>query len=209
MRIGIIGSGMIGSSLAALFAERGHEVLLANSRGPQSLTETTRQLGPTVTPATVVDTARGGDVVVLAIPFGRYPELPVDAFVGQTVVDTTNYYPQRDGPVPELTTGIATSSELLARHLVDAQVVKAFNTLHFERLRTAGRPGAPPSQRLAIPLAGDDARAKALVARLIDDIGFAAVDAGDLAAGRHQQPGQPVYNMPVGQAEARKLLEQR
>ncbi|MGB6164612.1 MAG: NAD(P)-binding domain-containing protein [Pseudonocardiaceae bacterium] len=209
MRVGIIGSGMIGGSLAALFAERGHEVLLANSRGPQSLTETARQLGMTVTPATIVDTARGSDVVFVAIPFGRYKELPVDAFAGRIVVDTTNYYPQRDGAVPELDSGDVTSSELLARHLGDAQVVKAFNTLYFEQLRTAGRPDAPPSQRLAIPLAGDNARAKALVTNLIENIGFAAVDAGNLAAGRHQQPGQPVYNMPVGPAEATKLLEQR
>lgn len=209
MRVGIIGSGMIGSSLAGLLAERGYEVLLANSRGPQSLTETVRQLGPTVTPATIVDAARAGEVVVVAIPFGRYPELAVEAFADRIVVDATNYYPQRDGPVPELAAGTATSSELLARHLAGAQIVKAFNTLHFARLRTAGRLDAPSSQRLAIPLAGDDARAKALVTQLIEDIGFAAVDAGDLAAGRHQQPGQPIYNRPVRPAEAKKLLEQR
>jgi predicted dinucleotide-binding enzyme len=209
MWVGIIGTGMIGGSLATLLARCGYNVLVANSRGPQSLTEMARHLGSTVIPVTVYGAARDAEIILVAIPFGRYRELPADPFAGRIVVDTTNYHPDRDGPVPDLDAETTTSSELIAKHLSGASVVKAFNTIYFERLRTQGRPGAPHSQRLAIPIAGDDAVAKAVVSQLIDDIGFTAVDVGALAAGRHQQPGQPIYNAPVGSAQARKLLQQQ
>jgi predicted dinucleotide-binding enzyme len=206
MRIGIIGAGMIGGSLAALFGERGHDVLLSNSRGPHTLRDQVATLPATVRAETVEDAARGGDVVVLAIPLYRFTDLPADAFAGKIVVDAGNYYPSRDGVLPQLESGQTTSSEIVAGHLNGARVVKAFNTIYFQNLRDDGRPDVPDDDRVAIPLAGDDAEAKSVVAELIHEIGFAPVDTGSLAEGRRQEPGTPVYGQVVGPAEARKLL---
>jgi 8-hydroxy-5-deazaflavin:NADPH oxidoreductase len=206
MRIGIIGAGMIGGSLAALFGERGHDVLLSNSRGPHTLRDQVATLPATVRAETVEDAARGGDVVVLAIPLYRFTDLPADAFAGKIVVDAGNYYPSRDGVLPQLESGQTTSSEIIAGHLNGAHVVKAFNTIYFQNLRDDGRPDVPDDDRVAIPLAGDDAEAKSVVAELIHEIGFAPVDTGSLAEGRRQEPGTPVYGQVVGPAEARKLL---
>jgi 8-hydroxy-5-deazaflavin:NADPH oxidoreductase len=206
MRIGIIGAGMIGGSLAALFGERGHDVLLSNSRGPHTLRDQVATLPATVRAETVEDAARGGDVVVLAIPLYRFTDLPADAFAGKIVVDAGNYYPSRDGVLPQLESGQTTSSEIVAGHLNGARVVKAFNTIYFQNLRDDGRPDVPDDDRVAIPLAGDDAEAKSVVAELIHEIGFAPVDTGSLAEGRRQEPGTPVYGQLVNPAEARKLL---
>ncbi len=203
MRIGIIGSGNIGGTLAALFGARGHEVRLANSRGPQSL----RDLPEGVRAATVEEAARDSQVVVVAIPFGRFTDLPAEAFDGTVVVDTGNYYAQRDGAIPQIDEGSTTSTELVAAHLKGARTVKAFNTLYYVKLREDGRPDAPAADRLAIPLAGDDADAKRIVSGLIEEIGFAPVDAGALADGRRQEPGAPVYGQPVGPDQARELLD--
>jgi 8-hydroxy-5-deazaflavin:NADPH oxidoreductase len=203
MRIGIIGSGNIGSTTARLFANAGHEVTIANSRGPESLAELVGDLGPNARAGTVEDAARGGDVVLVAVPLHAYADLPAGAFAGKIVVDANNYYPQRDGQIAELESGDATSSELLARHLSGARIVKAFNTMNFRPLGSEGRPGAPRAERLAIYLAGDDDQAKEVVAGLIDEIGFAAVDTGTLAeGGARQQPGAPIYNNPMTAEEA-------
>lgn len=206
MRIGIIGAGMIGGSLAALFGACGYDVLLSNSRGPHTLRDQVATLPATVRAETVEDAARGGDVVVLAIPLYRFTDLPADAFAGKIVVDAGNYYPSRDGVLPQLESGQTTSSEIIAGHLNGAHVVKAFNTIYFQNLRDDGRPDVPDDDRVAIPLAGDDAEAKSVVAELIHEIGFAPVDTGSLAEGRRQEPGTPVYGQVVGPAEARKLL---
>ncbi len=206
MQIGIVGAGNIGGSLAELFARHGHQVYLANSRGPETLAEQAGQIG--ATPATIADAVARSGVVVVAIPLGRYRDLPAAAFDGKIVIDAMNYYPERDGHLPQLDAGTTTSSELLATHLAGARVVKAFNTIYFERLRSEGRPGAPEHEQLALPLAGDDPEGRAAVADLIKQIGFAPVEHGDLAAGRHQQPGTPVYNVPLGAAKARALLSQ-
>lgn len=206
MRIGIIGAGMIGGSLAELLGTRGHEVLLANSRGPSTLRDQVARLPDTVRAATVEEAARGADVVVVAIPLYRFRELPAEALAGKIVVDANNYYPGRDGVLPPLETGQTTSSELVAGHLSGARLVKAFNTIYFQNLRDEGRPDAAEEDRLAIPLAGDDTEAKNVVAGLIREIGFAPVDTGSLADGRRQEPGTPVYGQVVGPAEARELL---
>jgi predicted dinucleotide-binding enzyme len=208
MRIGIIGAGNIGGALAHQLAGHGHQIRLANSRGPDTLTELVNEIDGEVIATEVADAARGSEVVAVAIPFGRYRELPADAFAGKIVVDANNYYPQRDGAIADLDADRATSSELLAAHLPGARVVKAFNTIYAGHLRERGRPDAPESERLAIPLAGDDADAKRVVAGLIREIGFAPVDAGTLADSRRQQPGTPVYGAEVGPDEARKLLDQ-
>jgi 8-hydroxy-5-deazaflavin:NADPH oxidoreductase len=206
MRIGIVGAGMIGGSLAALFGERGHEVLLSNSRGPHTLRDQVAQLPDTVRAATVEEAARSGDVVVVAIPFYRFTDLPAEAFAGKIVVDTGNYYPSRDGVLQQLESGATTSSEMVANHLTGARLVKAFNTIYFQNLRDDGRPDAAEEERAAIPLAADDAEAKRVVADLIRQIGFAPVDTGSLADGRRQEPGTPVYGQVVHPAEARDLL---
>lgn len=203
MKIGIIGSGNIGATTARLFAGAGHEVTIANSRGPASLTELVQDIGPQARAETVEDAARTGDVVLVAIPLRAYPDLPAEAFAGKVVIDANNYYPQRDGEIADLESGETTSSELLARHLTGARVVKAFNTMNFRPLGSEGRPGAPRAERLAIYLAGDDGEAKAVVAGLIDEVGFAPVDMGSLhEGGARQQPGSPIYNNPMTASEA-------
>ncbi len=205
MRIGIIGSGNIGSTAAKLFVEAGHEVAIANSRGPESLREVVAGLGDRAHAATPEDAAVFGEVVLVAIPFGRYRDLPAGALAGRIVIDANNYYPERDGQIPELDSGETTSSELAAGHLPGARLVKAFNTMYYERLRDEGRPRG--EQRLATFVAGDDVGAKAVASGLIDEVGFEAVDVGSLADGRRQQPGTETYDKPLTADEARRALE--
>lgn len=205
MLIGIIGSGMIGGTLAELLVPLGHEVRLANSRGPWSLREFVAD-HPGISPATIDEASRDADLVVLAIPFGRYRDIPADAFAGRVVIDATNYYPDRDKRFPQLDDRSTTSTELVAAHLTGAQVVKAFNTIYFEHLRAQRRPDGPVDERRALPIAGNDIAAKNVVAALIGELGFTPVDAGPLAEGRRQQPGTPVYNVTANAADVRALL---
>jgi predicted dinucleotide-binding enzyme len=210
MRIGIIGSGNIGATTARLFAEAGHEVTIANSRGPESLAELVGDLGPNARAGTVDDAARASDVVLIAIPLRAYPDLPAEAFAGKVVIDANNYYPQRDGRIAQLDSEETTSTELLARHLTGARIVKSFNTMNFRPLGSDGRPDAPRAERLAIYLAGDDEGAKEIVARLIEEVGFAPVDTGSLHdGGARQQPGSPIYNNPMPAEEAEAAVTSR
>jgi len=202
VKIGVIGAGQIGGALAARLVAAGHEVAISNSRGPETLQGAIEGAQP----MTVEDAARFGEVVVVSIPFGRYPEVPADAVDGKLVIDTTNYYPQRDGHFPELDDGSSTSSELLRAHLPDARVVKAFNAISWTNLRDAGRPADDP-ERLGVPMSGDDERAKRTVAELIDEIGFDPVDAGTLArGGRKHQVDAPAYGKGLPTAELRCRL---
>jgi 8-hydroxy-5-deazaflavin:NADPH oxidoreductase len=206
MRIGLIGVGNIGGTLARHFVRVGHEVVLSNSRGPESLSELTAELGGRAQAATAADTARSCDVVVVSVPFGRYRELPSDGLAGKVVVDTNNYYPQRDGHFEQLDSDDATSSELLQQHLPAARVVKAFNAIQWQHLRDYGRPVGDPA-RIGIPVSGDDDDAKRTVAELIDQIGFDAVDAGPLGeGGRKHQPGSAPYAADLRTDELRALL---
>jgi len=206
LRIGIIGSGNIGATAARLFVDAGHEVAIANSRGPETLIEVVDDLGSLAHAADVADAAAFGELVLVAVPFGRYRELPATAFAGATVIDATNYYPGRDGHFPELDADQTTSSELLADHLAGARVVKAFNSLTSRTLRDRGIRG-PRVERLALFVAGDDPDAKARVGRLIQEIGFAAVDTGGLAdGGRRQQPGSPLIARESTAREAEEAL---
>ena len=199
MRIGIIGAGHIGGTLAARFVAAGHEVAVSNSRGPETLAG----LVEGAQPMTVGDAERFGEVVVVSIPLGRYREVPTDAVEGKVVIDTNNYYPQRDGDIPELDDDSTTSSELLQTHLPGARVVKAFNAIVWTKLRDDGRPAGDPD-RLGIPISGDDEQAKRTVAQLIDEIGFDAVDAGTLAeGGRKHQVGARAYTQGLPTAELR------
>jgi 8-hydroxy-5-deazaflavin:NADPH oxidoreductase len=207
MRIGIIGSGKIGSTTARLFAGAGHEVAIANSRGPETLGELVSEIGDQATAATAHEAASFGDAALVAIPFKAYPELPAPSLAGRTVIDAMNYYPSRDGNIAELDDDSTTSSELLAAHVPQAKVVKAFNTMNWQVMRDRGKPGGG-DDRLAMFLAGDDADSKALVSGLIEDIGFAPIDTGGLAAGgRRQQPGSAIYGEPVTESEGRGVLE--
>lgn len=200
MRIGIVGSGMIGSTTARLFAAAGHDVVIANSRGPDSLAGLVSELGPSARAATVEDAVAVADVVLLALPWVRRESLPDgDLFAAKVVVDATNAF----GPGGVVDVEPSTSSEEVLRLMPRARLVKAFNTMNFRPLGSRGF----EEPRLAILLAGDDAEAKAVVARLIEEIGFEPVDTGSLAeGGRRQQPGSPLFNEPVSGAEARARL---
>jgi predicted dinucleotide-binding enzyme len=207
MKIGIIGAGHIGSNAARLFVEAGHEVAISNSRGPETLDTLVGELGDNATAATVEQARDFGDLVFISIPLGRYAELPVNGWENKIVIDSNNYYPDRDGRIADLDSGNTTSSELLERHLPGARVVKGFNTIWFEHLRSQGNTDLPLEGRRAIFIAGDDSEAKAVVARLIEEIGFAAVDTGFLAGGgRLQQPGSVIYNRELTAAEAADIL---
>ncbi len=208
MKIGIIGAGYIGSNAARLFVKAGHEVAVANSRGPETLTDLIEELGERARAATVEEAARFGDIVFISIPLGRYREPPAEAFDGKIVVDSNNYYPERDGSFAELDLGETTSSELLAGHLRGARLVKGFNTIWFEHLRSQGNVDLPLEERRVIFIAGDDPGAKAAVAGLIEEIGFAAVDTGLLReGGARQQPGTAVYNKTLNSREAAEILQ--
>ena len=208
MEIGIIGSGRIGATAARLFVDAGHDVVIANSRGPDSLTDLVQDLCESARPATVEDAASIAELVLVAIPFGRYGELPAEALSNKIVVDAMNYYPERDGHFRELDDDTTTSTELLAAHAPDARVVKAFNTMKWTDLGERGSQG-PLDERLVILVAGDDQEAKDRVSALIEQIGFAPVDTGGLAeGGRRQQPGSSVYVKPLIPNEARDLLSE-
>ncbi len=205
MRIGIIGAGNIGGTLAELWVRAGHQIAIANSRGPDSLKELVERLGPSATAMTVEEAARFGDIVVLAVPFRKPEALPPPlAVTGKVVIDAMN--PDTDsGEITDLQ-GKA-SSAVTAERLPGAVLVKAFNTILADTLRSEGRPSVPKEQRLVIFLAGDSARAKARVATLIQEIGFTPIDTGSLArGGRLQEPGSKIYGRPLLPAEARRLV---
>jgi 8-hydroxy-5-deazaflavin:NADPH oxidoreductase len=194
MRIGVIGAGNLGATAARLFVRAGHEVALARSRGPEGLGVLVAELGPRAHATTVEHAARFGEVVLVAVPFERYRELPAQALAGKIVIDAMNHYPSSGDGFPEIAEGATTSSGLLAAHLRDARVVKAFNTMYWKLLAVRGRPPGAGEERLALFLAGDHDEAKELVAGLIEEAGFTPVDSGDLAEGaRRQQPGAPIY----------------
>ena len=204
MKIGIIGAGMIGATAARLFVDAGHEVAVSNSRGPESLRSLIDALGPRARALDVEAAARFGDVVLLAVPW-RTPEAlpPVDAVAGKIVIDAMNPY-TADGGIEDL--GGVPSSEHTRRRLPGARLVKAFNTIWFKHLAANGSKDVPPARRHAIFVAGDDEPAKAVVRKLIEDVGFGPVDMGTLDQGRFQEPGSPVYNRPMSAAEAEQLI---
>ena len=207
MKIGIVGAGNIGANAARLFVRAGHEVVLSNSRGGEGLETLVAELGGNAKAGTIEQAANFGEVVLVAVPFGKYRTLPADAFKGKVVIDAGNYYPERDGRFAELDRDETTSSELMSEHLKEARLVKGFNTIYFKHLATQGDPSLPLEDRRAIFIAGDDSGAKEIVANLIEEIGFAAVDTGFLhEGGRNQQPGTAVYNKDVSAKEAAALV---
>lgn len=205
MRIGIIGVGNIGGTLARHFVRVGHELAVSNSRGPETLGDLVAELGERARAVTPQEAVEFGEIVAVSVPFGRYRELPAVGAEGKVVIDTNNYYPNRDGHFEELDSDLTTSSELLQAHMRSARVVKAFNAIYFAHLRDLGRSAGDP-ERIAIPISGDDEEAKRTVAELIDEIGFDAVDMGTLAeGGRRHQPGTPVYTADLQAPKLREL----
>lgn len=185
--------------------QAGYDVVVSNSRGPQTLTELVKELGPKARAGTVEEAARAGDIVVVTIPLEAYRSVPVDPLAGKVIIDTMNYYPQRDGHIAELDNESTTTSELLQAHLPRSKVVKAFNHIYASALTTDGqKPGTP--NRRALVVAGNDADAKAVVARLLDQFGFDAVDAGPLAEGWRIQRDTPGYGPRRTAAELRRDL---
>lgn len=195
--VGLIGSGRIGGTVARLAVAAGHQVLLSNSRGPDTLRDLAAELGPLARATTGQEAAEGGELVVVTIPLRAVQSVPPGPLAGKVVIDTCNYYPQRDGQFSELDSGALTSSELIQRHLPSSAVVKAFNNIYYRHLESLARP-AGAADRSYLPIAGDDAAAKATVTVFLDSIGYGAVDAGPLAEGWRQQPGTPVYGGAYG-----------
>ncbi len=189
---GFIGSGNIGSTVARLATAAGDEVVMSNSRGPETLADLVAELGPRARAGTPEEAAAAGDVVVVTIPLKALPDVPVEPLRGKVVIDTMNYYPQRDGQIAALDDGSTTSSELLQAHLPQSHVVKAFNNITAAHLGSLDRPSGDPD-RSALAISGDDAGAKARVTALLDTLGYDTVDLGPLAEGRRIEPGTPAY----------------
>ena len=208
MRIGIIGAGHIGGTLARRFSALGHKVFVANSRGPETLATLAAETGATA--VSVKEAARSGEVVIVTIPETNIPGLPPDLFEGTAshvvVVDTGNYYPrQRDGRIEGIEAG-ATESRWVSQQL-GHPVIKAFNNIYAEHLLELGRPAGAPG-RIALPIAGDDDAAKAVVLKLVDELGFDGVDAGVLDDSWKQQPGTPVYGTDLDAEGVRRALSE-
>ena len=187
---GFIGSGNIGSTVARLAVDAGHGVVMSNSRGPETLADLVADIGPSATAGTTADAA-GADVVVVTIPLGQYRSIDPDMLSGKLLIDTMNYYPGRDGDIPEVAAGMP-SSELVAHHFAHSSVVKAFNNIFFQHLASLPRPSGA-ADRSALPIAGE---ATQPVADLLDQIGYDAVDVGSLADSWRSQPDTPVYGTP-------------
>jgi 8-hydroxy-5-deazaflavin:NADPH oxidoreductase len=204
--IGLIGAGHIGSQLARLAVAHGYEVVISNSRGPETLSALVAELGPKTRAATVDEAAAAGDIVVVTIPLKNYRSVPAIPLQGKIVIDTNNYYPQRDGHIPELDSESTTTSELLQAHLPGSKVVKAFNHIYAAALTTDGQPAGTKNRR-ALVIAGDDESAKAIVARLIDQFGFDVVDVGALSESWRIQRDTPGYGPRRTAEELRRDLE--
>ena len=193
--LGLIGSGMIGSAVARLAVAAGLGVVVSNSRGPETLADLVTELGERARAGTPAEAAQAADLVVATIPLNAYERLSAIDLAGKIVIDTMNYYPQRDGRIAQLDTGEMTSSSLVQKQLAESRVVKAFNNIDFRRLFTLARPSGA-ADRSALPIAGDDAAAKSEVAGLLDALGYDAVDIGTLAESWRSEPDMPVYCQP-------------
>jgi len=198
--IGFIGAGNIGAQVARLAVANGYDVVLSNSRGPETLSALVAELGSKARAATSQEAAKAGEIVVVSVPLKNYRDVPVEPLAGKIVIDTNNYYPQRDGHIPELDNESTTTAELLQAHLPKSKVVKAFNHIYAAELTTHGQPKGTPNRR-ALVIAGDDEKAKARVTDLLDQFGFDTVDAGPLREGWRIQRDTPGYG-PRRTAEA-------
>jgi hypothetical protein len=203
--LGIIGAGHIGSQVARLAIAHGYDVVISNSRGPETLAALVAELGPRARAATPVEAGTAGEIVLVAVPLRNYREVPVEPLAGKIVLDANNYYPQRDGNIPELDDGTTTTSALLQAHLPGSKVVKAFNHIYAAQITTDGRPAGAPDRR-ALVIAGDDQDAKATVAALLDQFGFDVVDAGPLKESWRIERDTPGYGPRRSAGELRRDL---
>lgn len=190
--IGLVGAGHIGSQVARAAVAHGYQVVVSNSRGPETLTALVAELGDAARAGTAQEAAQDGDVVVVTVPMHAYEQVPVEPLVGKVVLDTNNYYPQRDGQIAALDAGAATSSGLLQAHLPGSYVVKAFNHIPATEITEHARPAGADDRR-ALVIAGDAAEAKSTVSAFLDEIGFDVVDAGPLGESWRIEPGTPGY----------------
>ncbi|WIE66264.1 NAD(P)-binding domain-containing protein [Curtobacterium sp. MCLR17_036] len=203
--IGIIGAGNIGSQLARLAVRNGHQVVIANSRGPETLFDLVGELGDGARAATRDEAAAAGDLVVVTVPLGAIDTIPAEPLAGKVVIDTNNYYPQRDGQVAALDEGRTTTAQMLQDRLPGARVVKAFNHIGAADLTGHATPAGTPDRR-ALVVAGDDTEAKQVVAGLIDTFGFDVVDAGPLADSWRIERDTPGYGPRLTAEQLRDAL---
>lgn len=204
MKIGVIGAGFIGRAVAELALAAGHEVMLSNSRGPHTMSSLLSGI-PGAQVGSAEDAARFGDVVLVAIPFEHYRNVPAQWLAGKTVMDPNNYYPDRDGHFPVLDRFETTTSRLIAEHFSQSQVVKVFNAIFAPELTLDARPQGA-SDRRALPVAADDAGAKAQVIQLLDELGFDAVDAGGLDESWRFERAKPAYCVALDQTGLKAAL---
>ncbi|WP_416353612.1 NADPH-dependent F420 reductase [Agrilactobacillus fermenti] len=200
MKIGFIGAGNVGKNLARLFVTHNYDVILSNSRGPETLKSAVLELGAHATAATVEAAAQQGDIVVVTIPLKHYQQVPVVPLKGKIIIDTMNYYPERDGQIAALDEVKTTTSELLQQHLPESKVVKAFNSIFARDLITTSHSEGHPDRR-TLPIAGDDTAAKTEVSRIINELGFDVYDAGPLKEGFRFQNGTPAYTIRANRDE--------
>jgi predicted dinucleotide-binding enzyme len=203
--LGLIGAGNIGQAVARLAVDHGYDVVLSNSRGPETLTDVVAGLGAAARADSVEGAAARGDIVVVTIPLKAYRSVPAEPLKGKVVIDTNNYYPQRDGQIRDLDDHSTTSSALLQEHLPDSHVVKAFNHIMSAHLTSDAQPAGTTGRR-ALAIAGDEEAAKATVAELIDSFGFDVVDVGTLAESWRIEPGTPGYGPRLTANELREAL---
>lgn len=203
MRLGIIGAGVVGAGVARLAVAAGHQVTIANSRGPESLAPLCADIGCEA--GTAREAAMAGELVLIAVPLSQLAALPADALADKIVLDANNYYPERDGAFVELDQHNTTTSELLAQRLPGARIVKAFNAILASDLDRHARLAGSPDRR-ALPIAGDDAAAKARVVELYDQLGYDTVDAGPLSEGWRFERAKPAYCLPFDTVALRDAL---
>lgn len=203
MKIGIIGAGFVGRAIAKLAIQAGHQTMLSNSRGPQTLFSLRPMIGCDI--GTPTQAAAFGEIVVIAVPLSAIDNLPAQALHGKLAIDAVNYYPERDGKVAVLDAQQTTTSELLAETLPGVKIIKAFNAITMTHLESDGLPAGHPDRR-ALPLAGDDIQGKTLVAELYDAFGFDGVDAGALSEGWRFERGMPSYCVRMAKAELTTAL---
>lgn len=203
--IGFIGSGNIGQAIAKQAIAHGYTVVMSNSRGPETLADLIAELGPQASAATAAQAAAAGDIAVVTVPFKNFLDVPVEPLAGKVVIDTNNYYFERDGHYAEIDNGDATVSGLLAAHLPTSKIVKAFNMIQALAIGTDAKSKGAAGRR-ALPIAGDHADAKKTVAALIQEFGFDVVDVGPLVEGRRFDRDQPAYGPNLNTAELETAL---
>lgn len=202
--LGIIGAGQIGSNVAKAAVAAGYDVVISNSRGPQTLTDLIAELGSKARAATAEEAGAAGDFVLVAVPLGKYTNVPVEPLAGKVVMDANNYYPQRDGRIEALDRNESTTSELLQAHLPTSKVVKAFNNIPAADITKDGLPTGAENRR-ALPIAGNDPEANAYVADFLDAIGFDSVDLGPLSESWRVERDTPAYVKRTTAAQLREL----